>query len=479
MSDDSQLSRVEHTEEAHAPQLPGIDTPVGAKQRLKIFVPTPDSLFTVGAIGDHDARHEPLGPGGFSFRTVENLAAEILKDTIVDTDGNTTIHTKLDFTTVAGNSLNLATNGTAQIGAGSTITITAGPSAGFTDPAFTVKPPMGVPPPPPIDTDGDRSATEMGKTAFGLAWLAFDWYSGYDSVKSIIKDRKLVKGVAVGTFAGKSEGAIKAYSTAAKLIDASLATWDAAVSAVASLDIPEPPDGHPQQGTVAHGETPAHSAHPKVVVYGQDGIKMFSPQQITAHASNGVGVSSQYKVTIKAGVSAAMKSMVSSTVFSIFSSKLESKFGVASVTGPIVSLKGKQHAELIAQEKLVISSHDFIGMAADHEVRISAKDKLEVSSEDAKLMATKTVKVLSDEEILVESAKVLKLNGVDTGVEMTSKKKIGLAVDGKSKVTMTPASISMVGGGGFKTMLNKTSFETGNLNCKKTLTTIKGKIKLA
>ncbi|MCA9609035.1 MAG: hypothetical protein KC619_25715, partial [Myxococcales bacterium] len=66
---DRRLDQVEHSTEGVDAELPGINTPEGAQQRLKLSVPTPLTLVTLGAIGNNDAGQHPVGPAGFALKT--------------------------------------------------------------------------------------------------------------------------------------------------------------------------------------------------------------------------------------------------------------------------------------------------------------------------------------------------------------------------------------------------------------------------
>lgn len=447
-----------HQDEHAEVVLPAIDTPVGAAQRLRIFVPTPESLFTVGAIGASDMRQKPAGPGGFSFRTVEHLAAEIHKNTIFDTDLNTTIHTGETFTGVAGKKLELSTNGDAQMGAVGGINITASPASGFVDPGLTVEPTMDVPPPPAIDTESERSASETDLHIWKAIWMGLDAYKGAKSLKDFAKKRKLSKGVGKETKIAKASGVYGLYSSAKSVYKAGVEVYNAMVEAVPSHEIPERPHG---------------AGRPKVLIHATDGIGLTTPSKISGYATEGVSFISPWDVNMKAGVSASLKSMVSTTVFSVASSKLES-MGLAVVKGKITSIMGDK-SELIGKEIAAISSEKLVSVTSDDAMIISPKAKLDISSAETWVNGTSYATVRSEEKLELESLQTTLITGKDK-VTVESDTQIFMAVK-NSDIQITDGKINL-GIGSFIATIDSSSFVCGNTNIKKSEATMKGTIRL-
>ncbi|MEZ4340601.1 MAG: hypothetical protein R3B82_28605 [Sandaracinaceae bacterium] len=391
---DARLDAVEHSTEGVDAELPGINTPEGAQQRLKLSVPTPLTLVTLGAIGNNDAGQHPVGPAGFALKTVENFAAEVQVDTILDTDRHIIVHTPEDLTGVTGKKLNFSTNGDYKLGTVGGVSITAAPGAGFTDPAFTVDPQMAVPAPPAIDTKGPTSTTDGVKTAWGAIWKAYDAYSGFNSLKDMIKQRSLAKGIAKDTFHGNTAGLYSIYSNLKKLYDAGALAYDGAVAAFDHFWPSEKPDG---------------PGKPKVTMYAEDGITMLTPAKVSIFSTTGgISVESPHKVGVKAGISASMKAGCDAAVFAFVSAKLESK-GIAAVKGKIVSVSADL-TEVIGKKGVVISSDSKVAVESEGSARLTAKEKLQVAAPELWINSDKNVMIACDETI-TQGAKTSILSG--------------------------------------------------------------------
>ncbi len=384
---DSRLDAVEHSTEGVDAELPGINTPVGAEQRLKLSVPTPLTLVTLGAIGNNDAGQHPVGPAGFSLKTVRNFAAEVHEHTIIDTNQHIIVHTPMQMTTVVGREMHFSTNGNYKVGTKGDFSITVAGGAGFADPEFTVDPQMAVPDPPAIDHEGPREATESVKSTWGTIWKAWDFYSGVTSLLKIRKDG-LSKGIGKDTFAAKTSGLYSIYSNSKKFVDG---LWAAGEAAIAAFDHSSP------------SEPVAGPGKPKITLYADKGVTVLSPDKITVFSDlGGVDIGSPHKVGVKAGVSASMKAGCDASIFAFVCAKVESKM-VAAVKGKVVTVDGEL-TELLGKKQVMISSKGTLGVEADDSVRLSSKKKIEMSGNEV-IIGSDVDIGLESEDILMAHAK--------------------------------------------------------------------------
>lgn len=378
---DERLDAIEDSTTGVDAELPGINTPAGAEQRLKLQVPTPLTHVTLGAIGNADAAQHRFGPGGFALKTVKNFAAEVHEHTIIDSNLNIILHTPENLTAVTGKKLHFSTNGDYQLGTVGGIGISAAAGAGFTDPAFTVDPQMAVPAPPTIDTKTPRSATEGAKDNWSAIWKAWDFYSGLTSLAKMRKDG-LAKGLGKDTFAAKTSGLYSLYNNGKKVYDGLMAAGGAAIAAFSHSGPSEPAAG---------------PGKPKITMYADEGVTILSPEKVTVFStSGGVDIGSPHKVGIKAGVSASMKAGCDSSLFAFVCAKVESKM-VSAIKGKIIAIDGEL-TEVKASTQLMINSKGILGVEADSSVRVSAKDKLEISA--------KTVIIGSSVDVWIETEDV-------------------------------------------------------------------------
>jgi hypothetical protein len=384
---DARLQNVEHNTDGVQAELPGVNTPTGAQQRLKLNVPTPLTLVTLGAIGNADAGQHKVGPGGFALKTVESFAAEVHQHTIIDTDHNVIVHTPENITAVAGQKLFFSTNGDYKLGAVGALDFAAASGAGFADPAFTVEPQMAVPAPPAIDTSGPRAATEGKSSAWSAIWKAWDAYSGVTSLAKIRKDG-LAKGLGKDTFAAKTSGLYSVYNNSKKVVDG---LWAAVEAAIAAFNHSNP------------SQKPAGPGKPKITMYADDGVSILSPEKVALFSSvGGVDIGSPHKVSVKAGVSGSIKAGCDASLFAFVSAKIESKM-VAAVKGKIVAIDGEL-TEVKGSQQLMINSKGALGIEADGSMRVSSKAKLEVSAHEVIIGSDLDIG-LESEDILVAHAK--------------------------------------------------------------------------
>ncbi|MBX3271251.1 MAG: hypothetical protein KF729_13375 [Sandaracinaceae bacterium] len=412
---DSRLEAVEGSMRGVNAELPAIDTPQGAEQRLKLVVPSPLTVLTLGAIGNADAGGHPFGPAGFQLRTVRNFAAEIKERTILDSDGNIVVHTPETFTSVAGKKLHQSTNGDYQLGTVGGVSISAASGAGFADPAFTVDPQMAVPDPPAIDTKGPREATETAKTAWGAIWTAYDTYSGAKALKTWWGDRKLSDGMSKDTFAGVATGMYGLYSAGKKLYDGASLAYQGAVAAAAHIWPSEKPSG---------------PGKPKVTIYADDGISVLTPEKISLFSTTGgISLDCPHKVGIKAGVSASMKAGIDATVFSFVSAKVESK-GICVVKGTYTSVTGDL-TEIIGKKIMTVSSKEKVAIESDDLIRISTPKKAQLAGTDVHINTDREVYMHSNDAVTARAEQVATVWGTKQ-IYAGSDTEILITIKGKS-----------------------------------------------
>lgn len=412
MSEDGDLRQIEYAPEELEVELPGIDTPVGSEQRLKLHVLRPDTLVTLGAIGNNDAAGHKAGPAGFALRTVEHFSAEVHKNTIIDTDLNTIIHTKLDWTGVAGEKINLSTNGDYQLGTKGGLAISAASGAGFTDPAFTVDPQMDVPAPPAIDTAGPRSGTEAIKAAWEAIWKIWDAHEGPAQLLKWKETRKAWDGFKKKSWGGKASAVYGDYKAGKKIYDAAAAVYSAGVAAADHFW----PD-----------ENPSGDGKPKITLYADDGVTIMTPASVDVFATKGgINLESPKGVGIKGGVSASMEAGNSATVFSFISTKVESK-GTVAISGKMASMVAKENAEMKGGKAVMISAGEKLGIDSEGTIRMSAVKHVEVSANEVVVGSDSFIRVACDDVIELHASNQNNLWG-DKKVYITSDENIEVKV---------------------------------------------------
>ncbi len=442
---DARLDAIEDSTTGVDAELPGINTPAGAEQRLKLQVPTPLTHVTLGAIGNADAAQHTFGPGGFSLKTVKNFAAEVHEHTIIDSNLNIILHTPENLTAVTGKKLHFSTNGDYQLGTVGGIGISAAAGAGFTDPAFTVDPQMAVPAPPTIDTKGPRSTTEIVKEVWSAIWVAYDANAGRNALNTWWGDRKMSDGIAKDTFAGKATGIYGIYSAAKKLYDGASALYTGLTAAANHIIPPEKSSG---------------PGKPKVTIYADDGVSIMTPSKISLFSSiDGIGIDSPHKVSIKAGVSASVKAGIDATLFSFVTAKVESK-GVCVVKGKYTSVTGDL-TEIIGKKIMTVSSKEKVAIESDDLIRISTPKKAQLAGMDIHINTEREVYMFSDDAVTARAEKVATVWGTkqiyagsDTEILITIK-------DKKTEMKLTDGEVNIMVGDSAVMMTKSEAMITG------------------
>ncbi len=395
---DEHQSRLEELEDRLNRALPVADTPRGGAQRAFFEVPTPASVFAIGARGMQAASGRPVGPGGFGLETEANLGAHVGGSTCIDTDGLTIVHSVGPARWLTQADLGIASIGPLRIGTrDGDVEISAG-SVPAPDPAFTVIPSQPIPRPPNVDTEAPRSATErvrhgwtsLWHTARQIAWL-------------------FEKGAAASTVTTAPSHAPRAMrAVQARLRDlASLHQVFATAWAVAE-GLSMVFDEEPLQG-------------PEVRIHGDGGVTIETRGHAEMYGHLKSACTSPIKAEVRGGVSAGVYSAGQASCFGMLGAKLKSE-GVAEVSARFVAVKAT-HAELQGRRAVAITSgshvlvdaFDYvhveapdITMACDH-VEVGANRSASIAAERVSTHATQTNTVKSDRGVQVEAGRQIEL----------------------------------------------------------------------
>lgn len=346
--------RLDQIEDRLSTTFPTPDTKAGAAQRFRFEVPTPASVWTLGARGSAASEGSAIGPGGFAVRTVENLAAEILTDTIIDTAGATTVHSDGAARLLSLEDLGLSGRSGVFVGTvDGDIDLTAGHVA-HTDPAFTVAPSMDVPDPTDVDTAGPRASTEGAMAIWDPIWTGITygmigrtllrWFAGW-----------------VDPPGGRSPPSIEPH--AGSIIQTSMTVLGMLRKAVepaveAALAAAEP----------AYEDSESDEA--KVHVHGAGGVRVTSPEKTRMFGQKGAKVDSPMGATLAGGLSAAVKSPIVAKVFGGMMAALQSE-GVVKVDGRLAVMSG-DYAEVKGKEAASLTSANHSTVASGHHVALDA-----------------------------------------------------------------------------------------------------------
>jgi hypothetical protein len=413
--------------------LPGIDTATGSEQRFKVHVPSPDSLLTIGSVAKNDALGAPAGPGGFALRTVENLAAEIHKRTIIDTDEDTIIHTGKTLSGVAEELISLSSNGSYQLGVKKALEITADPGAGFSDPLLTIVPEMDVPDPPPVDTAGPRAPTESQKSTWDTVWAAWDFYDNGMALVEFAQKRKLASGLAKEVTATKLHKAYGLYKKTSGVYEAAKGMITAALNGGSAAVIAAGIKGDPKKKSGS-----------KITIHALDGVDITTPSKISGYASGGVEFGSPKKVEMKGGLGAAITGGVGATVTGLVNAKLESKVFAVVDGGKLLTMKADL-CELTASKVVHVSSKEMLALSSDDVLKLSAKTYLGVTAKDLLVGAESSVSVASDDAVEIRALKKSTLKG-DENVDVVTEGggQINLQIgDTKDHIEIKPDKITI------------------------------------
>ncbi|MBZ0121422.1 MAG: hypothetical protein K8H88_30785 [Sandaracinaceae bacterium] len=443
---DEHQDRLEELDERLNTVFPYPDTPAGAAQRIRLAVPTPDSVLTIGARGSATSEGRAIGPGGFALRTAQNLGAQILGSTIVDTDGLTIVHAGQAMRLVTQADLGIAASQALRAGTDSgNVEITAG-EVRANDPAFTVVPDMDVPAAPVVDTATPRQATESEKTAAGFIWDQLDAASGIRTWQSVLGARALTSGVARGT----------RFATVGRVVDlvrSALAVLDgvhsAAVAAASAFDLP---------GVDTHD-----SGAPQVKVHGAGGIVMTSPEAITGYAGSKISFTSRMSASIKAAMKLSLKSAFYAGLYggAVVSVSSEGPAGLKSY-GSCASVSGV-FAEVTAKQTLGLRSEGRATLSAKSAAVVEAP-AVAIAADGLGAWAKQTMELTTDGNLSLGAEKEVKIaiGTEESGILKLTPGNAELAADRSVRVELTPDGITLKPGGAVNVELRRGETRIGS-----------------
>lgn len=417
--------RLDELEEALRVEYPTAETPGGGAQRLRLEVPEPWSLMTIGARGTGASDGRAVGPGGFGLLTTESFGAEIQGNTCIDTDGLTIVHAIGPGRFLTHADLGLASNRAMKLGTTEgNIELTAG-EVPVNDPSFKVIPSMPVPAAPTVDTAGPRSATEGAKDAASALWNALEVPSGVHTLWGFLRSRSLSSGVAAGSFYARVAGVVN-------LVRTSWAVGEAAVAAVGlaaagfDLDQLEAMDSHA----------------PKAKIHGAGGVSLTSPESVSAFAPK-ISLTGRNTASLKAALKVSVKSAGYTSLYGAACTSVSSE-------GPAV-LKSSASAATVSGEYAEVSAKNIAVVRSDGRLMVSGKTAVSVESPNV-VLGGGYVGISSDREVEVEAPTVSTMarreNTISSGetVKIDARQKIQMNV-GAARLEIADGEISLYPGG--------------------------------
>ncbi len=447
--------RLEELEDRLNVTFPTPDTPGGAAQRIRLAVPTPNSVLTIGAKGAATSEGRAIGPGGFGLRTVENLGVEIKGGTCIDTDGLTVVHSLDALRLLTQADLGIASSGAMHIGTdGGNLELTAG-SVAPPDPAFTVVPDSKIPPAGDltVDTESPRSTTELLYTASSGAWQVHDVASALASWSSALRSG-LTSGVAAGELSSRGAaflGLVRASWTVGE------ALFDVAMAAATAAE-------QRSHSGVSHD--------PAVKVHGAGGVKITSPDKVSAFGALGVSLSSPLKVSIKAGWDASLKAVANAKVYGALGVGIKS-LGLVGIKGKVVSAGG-DFVEMKAQKIAAVCSKEDLMLQAKRTAALDAPDVV-VGAHTLELSARDNL--YSNGANITSVAEEIHLLGGDQRTRVVSGQRIDIEVD-DTKIELESRKIRMTAGTRLELTVEPGEIKAGAVTCRRNETVIRGRVML-
>lgn len=369
--------RLDDLEDRLSTAFPTPDTPVGGAQRFRFAVPTPSTVLTLGARGSATSDGQAIGPGGVALQTVENFAAEIQRDAILDVVGGLTLHADGAARLLSLDTLGLsARSGVFVATMDGDIDLTAGHVA-HTDPGYTVVPSMDVPEPTDVDTAAPRASAErsmgiwdgifMGIAAAHIGPAIYQWFTGW-----------------IDPPGGRSPPSIQTHA-AGVIQTAMLGVNTFRAMVVPAIEAAE--------AAAAPAYTDTESGEAKVHIHGAGGVHVTSPQKTRLFGMMGAKVDSPIKAYLRGGLYAGVKSPILTKIYGGMMASLSSE-GVAKVSGRFAAVsgdyaevKGKEAASVTSGQNTTIASATnvtldapFVAIGAGSNVDISAGDRTRVTS---------------------------------------------------------------------------------------------------
>lgn len=434
--------------------FPTPDTPVGAAQRIRFAVPTPESVVTIGARGSATSEGRAIGPGGVALRTVENLGVEVHGAACIDIDGLTITHSLGSMRLLTQADLGIASAGAMRLGTDQgNLELTAG-HVGAQDPRFSVVPDMDVPDAPEVDTAGPRSSTESTYTGQDVAWRAHDAASAISTWASLHKSG-LTSGVAAGTVSARTAAILSLVRASWTLGEG---FWDSCVAAASAF--------------AARAE-PADSDDPAIKLHGAGGIKLTTPSKVSLFGRNGVSLSTLWKASIKGGWEASLKSIGNTNVYGVLGVSIKS-LGLVGIKGKAASVAGKL-VELKADNVAAVSSKQA--------VVVQAKEKAGINAPELALGGA-SVHASAENELTLHSKEVVRVQS-DAHIEIAATDRIDAHADqemalhvGDTRVDISSDRVRMTAGTQLDLRIEPGSIVAGSVTVRRNETVVRGRVSL-
>ncbi|MCA9607920.1 MAG: hypothetical protein KC619_20060 [Myxococcales bacterium] len=450
-------SRLDELEDRLSATFPAPDTQAGAAQRFRFEVPTPSTVFTLGARGSSTSDGQAIGPGGVAFRTVESLAAEIRLNAILDVAGVTTFHSDGGARLLTLADLGLSGDTGVRVGTQTgDVELTAG-HVGHPDPSFTVVPSMDVPPPAEVDTAGPRSATESSRGVWDAVWTGikvadtaqsvYEWFTSF-----------------VDPPVGYSPPSIEPH--AARVIQGALV----ALSVFRGMVVPAIEAAVSAAEAAQGGE----SSEPMVRVHGAGGVEVSSPEKVRLFGIGGAKLDSPSSASVAGGLSAKLESPTKAQVYGGLMAALKSEV-VAKVSARFALLSG-EYAEVKGKEAAAVSSNKDTTIAGGQNVVIDSRcvavggTYVHASSHvETKVSSSQSVKIEGGRQVesKVENAKVT----VDPGGVCIEHLGAKIDVNDDGGIRIDP-------GGGMHLRIDRTGMRSRLLRFTRGEMTLRGRVNL-
>lgn len=444
--------RLDDLEDRLSTAFPTPDTPVGGAQRFRFAVPTPSTVLTLGARGSATSEGQAIGPGGVAVQTVENLAAEIQRNTILTTVGNTIVKTDGHMRLLADEDVGVSSAAHVLVGSDAgNIELTAG-HAGFSDPGFTVVPSVDVPEPPDVDTRSPREATESVRSAWEGVWRG---------IKTASRARKFLKGSTNGVSPPSiSPNSVSILRTVNAVIQGARVAVEVGIAAVEyALDSDD--------DVSSHG--------PQVIMHGAGGVEMTTPRKIKGFGGQGIKLESPNKAEVQGGVEAALNSAVYATVYGAMCAGLKSD-GVANISATSVGLSG-DYVEMTGREGAAISSAGALAIESTAFIAMSAPQTTVIGNTLA-LTGNQQLD-MRGHEIHSEARNRYLIKSLTSVVEVDAHQRLELRVGGAGRVMATDQVVEMLVGT-FSARLNRDSMRVGSsVNIRNGEVVLRGRVRLA
>lgn len=426
--------RLDDLEDRLSTAFPTPDTPVGGAQRFRFAVPTPSTVLTLGARGSAASEGQAIGPGGVAVQTAEDLAAEIQRNMILTTIGNTIVNTDGHMRLLADQDVGVSSAAHVLVGSDAgNIELTAG-DAGFTDPGFTVVPSVDVPEPPEVDTRAPRETAEGVMGAWEMVWRG---------IKGASRLRKFLPGQSSGaSLPSISPPSLSILRTVNAVVQGARAAIEIGIAAVEhALD----------------DDDDVSASGPQVVVHGAGGVQLTTPRKVVGFGVQGVKMESPNKAEVQGGVEAALNSGVYATVYGAMCAGLKSD-GVVNVSGTgigvagdYLELTGREAAALTSAGALLIESTSFIAM-----------NTVQATVCGETLALTGSTRLdMRGREIVSEAQRDYRITSQAGALELDGQQRVNVRVGGDNRFRATDSLIQLGVGHSFITRIDNSSVRVG------------------